>query len=358
MPAVKLAGITNYICRDLCLEIHDAELLVLLGPTGAGKTTLLHVIAGLAAYQGRVFFDGYPVDDLPPRQRQVGFVPQTYCLFPHLTAAENIEFGLQARGCSRDIREARVQELLALFRIESLADRYPYKGLSGGEQQRIALARALAPWPRVLLLDEPLNSLDQRTAKYLRLELRRLQQQLNMTTVYVTHNQQDASEIGDRVALLNKGQLEQVGLYGKLFFAPDNPVVSRFFGSHNIFSCRHCVPKASGLAEVELNGVSLVVPYEGRPIESVAISPWNIFLSAVPAPGPQVNRLKGSVFEIEAASACVWIEVHCAGERFMVAMSKVLWDESGLRAGDSAYLVLPLRWIEIKDGDVNKRMRE
>ncbi len=347
MPAVELDGINNHICRDLSLSIHDGELLVLLGPTGAGKTTLLNVIAGLAAYRGRVLFDGHPVDAVPTRQRQAGYVPQTYCLFPHLTAAENIGFGLRAQGYKKELCEARVQELLALFCIESLADRYPLKGLSGGEQQRIALARALAPWPRVLLLDEPLNSLDLRTAKYLRLELRRLQQQLKITTVYVTHNQQDASEIGDRVALLNKGKLEQVGPYRKLFFSPHNQVVASFFGSHNIFFCRSCIPKASGLAEVELDGLSLVVPYEGRLIESIAISPWNIFLSAVPVPGPQVNRLKGCVLQIEVKSAFAWIVVQCFRERFVVALQKELWDESGLCKGDSAYLVLPLRWIYI-----------
>lgn len=345
MPIVELRAITNHICRNLCLTIHDGELLVLLGPTGAGKTSLLNVIAGLAAYQGNVSFNGQSVDDVPTRQREVGFVPQTYCLFPHLTVAENIGFGLRARGFNRDVCETRVQELQALFRIESLANRYPDKGLSGGEQQRVALARALAPWPRVLLLDEPLSSLDLRTAKYLRMELRRLQQQLNITTVYVTHNQQDASEIGDRVALLNKGRLEQVGLYRTLFFSPENPMVSRFFGSHNIFCCRNCVPMATGLAEVELNGLSLVVPYEGRPIKAVAISPRSIFLSALPAPGPQVNRLQGRVVELESRSALMRIVVQCAEERFVVEMATELWDETGLHQGDKAFLVLPLRWI-------------
>lgn len=345
MPSVELSALRTHICRDLCLRIEDGELLVLLGPTGAGKTTLLNVIAGLIPYEGRVLFDSCPVDELPTRKRQVGYVQQDYCLFPHLSVAGNIAFGLKARGLGKESVEARVTELLDLLRIGSLAGRYPNTGLSGGEQQRVALARALAPWPQVLLLDEPLNSLDPRTAKYLRMELRHLQQRLKITTVYVTHNREDAAELGDRVALLSQGRLEQIGSYQELVFSPKNGEVSGFFGSLNIFPCRGCVPMASGLAEVELGGVSLVVPYEGRPIEKVAISPWSIFLSFRPAPGPQVNRLQGRVVRVQQEGARVEVMVQCARVTFLAAMPKRLWEETGLRYGDTAYLVLPLRRI-------------
>ena len=164
MPSIELKNICKYICRDVNLEIFDKELLVLLGPNGAGKTTLLNIIAGLTDYSGSVFFDSVPVDKIPASKREVGYLFQDLVLFPHLDVTANISYGLKAQKQPQSKVEARVQELLQMMKIKHLSSRYP-KHLSGGERQRVALARALALSPKVLLLDEPLRSLDVQTSK-------------------------------------------------------------------------------------------------------------------------------------------------------------------------------------------------
>ena len=352
MPSVELRNINNYICRDVTLTAQHGELLALMGPTGAGKTTLLNVIAGLVPYEGMVLFDGVPVDKLSPRKRRVGYLFQNFCLFPHMNVYENVAFGLQVQGLKKADIELRVRELLCLFRIEHLSERYPNKGLSGGEKQRVALARAVAPWPKVLLLDEPFNSLDLRTAKYLRMELRKLQSSLKITTLYVTHNQREASEMGDRIAVIHEGSLEQTGTHSELFFGPKNQNVSNLLGSPNIFTCKRSFPLTSGLAKVELKGVSLVVPYDGRPIEKVAISPWSIYISQKKPPGPQINRLRGPILEIDYHSPVVKVRVGCGDESMVVEAQEELWDETGLQEGDEAFLILPPRWIKVKCNEI------
>ena len=348
MPSVELRNINNYICRDVTLTAQHGELLALMGPTGAGKTTLLNVIAGLVPYEGMVLFDGVPVDKLSPRKRRVAYLFQNFCLFPHMNVYENVAFALQVQGLKKADIELRVRELLCLFRIEHLSERYPNKGLSGGEKQRVALARAVAPWPKVLLLDEPFNSLDFETAKYLRVELVKLQRTLKITTLYVTHNQREASEIGDRIAIIHQGRLEQVGKHSQVFFGPKNNNVSSLLGSPNIFHCKTFFPLTASLAEVELNGFSLVVPYDGLSIEKIAISQWNIYISREKPPGPQIDRLRGLILEIAYHSPIVRVSVSCGKEQMVLEVQEQLWDETGLHEGDDAFLILPLRWIKVK----------
>ena len=228
MPSIELKNISQYICRQVNLKIRDKELLVLLGPNGAGKTTLVNIIAGLTDYEGSVLFNDVPVDKLPSHKREVGYLFQDLVLFPHLDVAANIAYGLRAKKQPQHQVEARVNELLQMMKIEHLASRYP-KHLSGGEKQRVALARALAPSPRVLLLDEPLSSLDVPTTKYLRTELKQLQQRLGITTVYVTHDLQEAEEMADRIAVLQDGHLEQVGKPEEVFFYPAERKGLRFY---------------------------------------------------------------------------------------------------------------------------------
>ncbi len=352
MPSVQLRNICNYSCRDVTLTVEHGELLALIGPTGAGKTTLLNVIAGLVPYEGRVLFDGEAVDNLPPRKRSVGYLFQQYSLFPHMNVRENVAFGLRVQGLKNADIARRVEELISLFRLEHLSERYPEKGLSGGEKQRVALARAVAPWPKVLLLDEPFNSLDLRTAKYLRMALRKIQRSLKITTLYVTHNQREASEMGDRIAVIHKGSVEQTGTHSELFFGPKNQNVSDLLGSPNIFLCRSSFPLTSGLANVELNGFSLVVPYDGDPIGKIAISPWNIYISREEPPGPHVNRLKGSILEVAVHPPVINVCVGCGNERMVVEVEEELWDETGLQEGDDAFMILPLRWIKVKSTEI------
>ncbi|HID29639.1 MAG TPA: ABC transporter ATP-binding protein, partial [Desulfobacterales bacterium] len=348
MPNVQLKGIKNYICKGLDLTVRDGELLVLLGRTGAGKTTLLNVIAGLTSYEGSVEFDGIAVDNLPPRKKEVGYLFQDFCLFPHMTVSDNIGFGLKAKGLPEGDVKARINEMLATLKLQHFADRYPNKGLSGGEKQRVALARALAPSPKVLLLDEPFNSLDLRTAKHLRTELRRIQRSLHITTVYVTHNQREASEMADTVAVMHEGRIEQTGAFTEIFFDPNNRAVWELIGSPNIFSCKSFFPLAPGISRVELDGISVLVPYEGAPIEKIAISPWNIYISKGKPPRPEINQLKVMIIDVKPVSPVMEVKVRAGSECLNIELPEDEWSELDLQSGDDAYIILPLRWIEVK----------
>jgi len=348
MRGVELKGITNYACRGLDLTIEEGEILVVLGRTGAGKTTLLNIIAGLAPYEGSVRFDGVAIDNLPTRKRNVGYLFQDFCLFPHMTVQDNIAFGLRAQGLPEQDVHTRVNEMLSLLKLEHLAERYPNRGLSGGEKQRVALGRALALRPKVLLLDEPFNSLDLRTAKLLRMELKRIQQAFHITTIYVTHNQREASEMGDRIAIMHEGRVQQLGTYEEVFFTPKNKTVSDLFGSPNIFQCKVFTPLTSGLAKVELNSISLLVPHEGHAIEKVAISPWNIYISQDKPPGPEINRLKCVILGLRRSSPIVEVQVRCGNVTLLVELQEDQLEELNLQTGDEAFVILPLRWIEVK----------
>jgi sulfate transport system ATP-binding protein len=228
--------------RDVSLEVRSGELLALLGPSGSGKTTLLRVIAGLeAADTGQVLFQGEDATDQHVRERQVGFVFQHYALFRNMTIFENVAFGLRVRPkrfrpSTVEIQQ-RVHELLKLVQLEWLADRYPHQ-LSGGQRQRIALARALAVEPKVLLLDEPFGALDAKVRKELRSWLRRLHDEMHITSVFVTHDQEEALEVADRVVVMNEGRIEQIGRPDEVYEHPASPFVYKFLGKVNLFHGR------------------------------------------------------------------------------------------------------------------------
>ncbi|MGZ8142494.1 sulfate/molybdate ABC transporter ATP-binding protein [Bordetella bronchiseptica] len=222
---------------EVSLHIETGELVALLGPSGCGKTTLLRIIAGLeSADAGSVLFAGEDATEVDVRQRQVGFVFQHYALFKHMTVFENVAFGLRVRHRSQRPSEARIRakvlDLLGLVQLDWLADRYPAQ-LSGGQRQRIALARALAVEPRVLLLDEPFGALDAKVRKELRRWLRRLHDELHVASVFVTHDQEEALEVADRVVLMNAGRIEQVGSPREVWERPATPFVYGFLGDVN-----------------------------------------------------------------------------------------------------------------------------
>jgi len=225
--------------HDLSLDIDTGELVALLGPSGCGKTTLLRIIAGLDAPDtGKVLVQGEDTTGLAVQKRNVGFVFQHYALFRHMTVFDNVAFGLRVRPRSerrpeKEIRE-RVNHLLALVQIDWMSDRYPEQ-LSGGQRQRVALARALAVEPRVLLLDEPFGALDAKVRKDLRRWLRRLHDELNVTSVFVTHDQEEALEVADRVVVVNAGRIEQIGSPDEVYAHPANAFVYGFLGTANRF---------------------------------------------------------------------------------------------------------------------------
>lgn len=248
---------------DLELEIEDGEFFSLLGPSGCGKTTLLRLIAGLnSPDRGKVLLNGRDITNLSPDKRRIGMVFQNYALFPHLNVTENIEYGLKIGGHSSKERQQRIDEMLKLFRIEALAKR-TVPQLSGGEQQRVALARALAPRPEILLLDEPFSALDYEIRSRLRDELKQLQQNLGFTTIFVTHQQEEALSISDRIGLMQQGRIIQVGKPADVYQNPVNSFGATFLGDANLIPCRFAQAQPEEQPDFFKIGVKSVVIVEG-----------------------------------------------------------------------------------------------
>lgn len=224
---------------DINIEISEGELIALLGPSGSGKTTILKIIAGLEnPTQGQVFINNKDATKLLPNQREIGFVFQHYALFKHMTVAENIAFGLRVKPKNKRPKENQIKEkidyLLNLVQISNLSNRYPHE-LSGGQKQRVALARALAIEPRILLLDEPFAALDDKLKIELRRWLHKLKKETNITIIIVTHDQEEALDIADRVVIVNNGSIEQIDSPAELYHSPNNPFIYNFLGHYNIF---------------------------------------------------------------------------------------------------------------------------
>jgi sulfate transport system ATP-binding protein len=251
----------DFVALDaVSLEVPDGDLLALLGPSGSGKTTLLRIIAGLeVADAGSVLLQGEDITQQSARERNVGFVFQHYALFRHMTVAENVGYGLRVRGVARAKIRERVDELLTLVRLEGLQPRYPGQ-LSGGQRQRVALARALAAEPRVLLLDEPFGALDAKVRQELRQWLRKLHEEIHVTSIFVTHDQEEAMELADRVVVMNRGRIEQIGSTDELYEHPASPFVFDFLGATNVLPA-------------EVRGRSLFVRGAEQPIVADSIHP-------------------------------------------------------------------------------------
>ena len=225
--------------NDVSISIREGEFFTLLGPSGCGKTTLLRLIAGFEMpTSGQILLSGRDITDLPPNKRPVNTVFQSYALFPHLTVAENIGFGLQMQGRPKSEVQATTDRMLALVKMEAFAARKPAQ-LSGGQQQRVALARALAPSPKVLLLDEPLSALDLKLRKEMQIELKRLQTETGITFIFVTHDQEEALTMSDRIGVMSAGRLQQTGSPKDIYTTPVNRFVASFIGETNFLAATH-----------------------------------------------------------------------------------------------------------------------
>jgi sulfate transport system ATP-binding protein len=231
---VKAYGGTRVV-DDVSFTVRSGELVALLGPSGGGKSTILRIIAGLdGADAGQVWLDDERVDHLDARDRKVGFVFQHYALFRHMTVGENIAFGLDVQGVAKDLQDTRVRALLEIMGLRGLGDRFPSQ-LSGGQRQRVALARALAPRPKLLLLDEPFGAVDAKVREELRRWLRKLHDEVHTTSIFVTHDQEEAFAIADRVMIIQGGKLEQAGAPAEILDQPNTEFVARFVGEVNVF---------------------------------------------------------------------------------------------------------------------------
>ena len=283
---------------SLDLEIDRGELVSLVGPSGCGKTTTLRMVAGLqTADRGKILLEGRDVTHEPANRRGMGVVFQSYALFPNMTAADNIGYGLVVRKRPSAEIKKRVADLVDLIEIGDAAERYPHQ-LSGGQQQRVALARALAIEPPVLLLDEPLSALDAAVRLTLRLEIRRIQRSLGIATMYITHDQEEALSISDRVAVMRNGLVEQLGTPEDIYTAPANEYVARFVGTSNRLDVRVLDPAAG---TVEWRGVTVPVVTAGTlgaggPAVMI-VRPERIRVSAPSSDGPATGSWPGTVVE-------------------------------------------------------------
>jgi sulfate/thiosulfate transport system ATP-binding protein len=292
------------VLRDVSIDIPEGELVALLGPSGCGKTTLLRILAGLeTADRGEVRHGGEEVSARSARERNVGLVFQHYALFRHMTVADNVGFALKVRKAPRSEIHARVDELLRLVQLEGLRGRYPHQ-LSGGQRQRVALARALATTPRILLLDEPFGALDARVRQELRRWLRSLHDELHVTSIFVTHDQEEAFEVADRVVLMNAGRVEQVGAPAHVFENPASPFVMRFLGAVNVF-LGHVDGGRAFVNDLEFAAPSAL----GRSVAHVYVRPHEIDLHRAALPGSFSAR----VVRVVPLGAAVRVELTTPG---------------------------------------------
>ncbi|SIQ52997.1 putative spermidine/putrescine transport system ATP-binding protein [Rhizobium sp. RU35A] len=254
---------TVKVVHDFNMAIAKGEFISFLGPSGCGKTTVLRMIAGFETPTGgTIEIDGKNQTNLRPNQRNIGMVFQAYALFPNMNVFDNVAFGLKVAGKPKGEIETRVKEMLKLIHLEHLADRYPYQ-MSGGQQQRVALARALAPKPQVLLLDEPLSALDAKIRVSLREEIRQIQRQLGITTVFVTHDQEEALSISDRIVVMNAGKADQIGTPGEIYNRPTTRFVANFVGTLNVVQAV-LVNGAAGTVQIGNKTLQLSQPVTGK----------------------------------------------------------------------------------------------
>jgi putative spermidine/putrescine transport system ATP-binding protein len=287
----------SLVVKQLDLDIYKGEFLTLLGPSGSGKTTCLMMLAGFEfPTGGEIRLDGKLLNRVPPHKRNIGMVFQNYALFPHLTVAQNVGYPLQVRGVKGEARERQVREALGMVHMEKFGSRYPAQ-LSGGQQQRIALARALVFKPQLVLMDEPLGALDKQLREHMQIELKALHQQLGMTFVYVTHDQNEALTMSDRVAVFEHGVIQQIAPVDALYEAPDNLFVAGFIGDSNRLSGQ-VHSSADGLCALQLpsgqrvTGLAIGQPHSGQPA-TASIRPERMRLVEVNQPASLANRIQG-----------------------------------------------------------------
>ena len=327
--------------RDVSLAVHPGELLCFLGPSGCGKTTLLRIIAGLEVQTaGTIVQAGRDISRLPPMDRDYGIVFQSYALFPNLSVAQNVEYGLVNRKVARDARGARVKELLALVGMPDAGAKYPSQ-LSGGQQQRVAIARALATSPGLLLLDEPLSALDARVRVRLRGEIRALQQRLGVTTILVTHDQEEALSMADRIVVMKDGDIEQIGTPSDVYLKPATPFVADFVGKTNLLVAQAASARAIQVGAQRFECDVEWSDYKGTRGLRLFFRPEDVIVRGVN--GSTVNSASAVVERVEflGAFSRVAFRVDGIDQLLFADLSGNDMAEFSLRPGDTLRVALP-----------------
>ena len=302
------AFVGTRVIEDFDLRVERGEFISLLGPSGCGKTTVLRMVAGFEhPTAGRILIEGGDVTGLPPSQRRIGMVFQAYALFPNMSVADNIAFGLKVAGKSKAAAARRVAEMLELIGLEKLGARFPFE-LSGGQQQRVALARALAPRPRMLLLDEPLSALDAKIRLSLRSQIREIQRELGITTIFVTHDQEEALSISDRIVVMNAGMAEQVGTPFEIYNSPATRFVAGFVGTLNMLEAQ-VDDVAAGIVILGGHAIRLdKLPRHARPGEKLTLAVRPEAVSLVNGHARDIV-LDGRVAEVSFLGAVIRIKI-------------------------------------------------
>ncbi|WP_456726032.1 ABC transporter ATP-binding protein [Bradyrhizobium sp. USDA 3397] len=289
------------------LKVHEGEFLTLLGPSGSGKTTLLMTIAGLARPdRGRIVIDGRDSTDIPVYDRDIGMVFQNYALFPHIDIFENVAFSLRVRGISENEIERRTREALELVQLGHLAQRLP-KELSGGQQQRIAIARSMVYQPSIILMDEPLGALDKRLREQMQIEIKRLHRQLGVTIIYVTHDQEEALSMSDRICLMNNGNIVQLGRPDELYFAPCNLFAANFLGEANILQAS----RRSGDKEVTTAVTTIRIGSSPPAVGAALLLLIRPECFSLESSGPSSNCLTGKLVDVTMLGPLTRLDVVC-----------------------------------------------
>ncbi len=331
--------------REIDLDVCDGEYFVILGPTGAGKTVLLETIAGLyQPHKGRILLDGDDITAVPPERRGIGFVYQDYMLFPHMDVARNIAFGLRKRGLDHKTVEERVNALSHLLGIGHLLHRSP-RTLSGGEQQRAALARALVVEPRLLLLDEPLSALDPETREGLQRELARIHRELGTTTLHVTHDFEEAIALGERIAVLNNGHVVQVGSAEDIFRKPNSEFVARFVGVRNVFP-GEVRPEDESHKVLRLAGVDVAVVTNLVGDAHGSIRPEDILISREPLRSSALNCFRGRIADVANRGSIVYVTVRVPPD-FVCMITRRSLEEMALEAGQEVYVTFKASAVHV-----------
>ena len=339
--------IGSFSLTDFNVHINRGEYFVMLGPPGSGKSIFLECLCGLKRINsGSIFIDGQDVTKLEPRMRQIGYVPQDYAVFPHLTVRQNIEFGLKVHGVDKSERIARVNETAEMLGIAGLLSRTIH-GLSGGERQRVALGRALVLKPRILLLDEPVCALDEATRQAVCSELSAIHRKFNLTTIHVSHNLEEAFSIADKAAVLCDGRVAQSGTMSELMREPNSEFVARFMRCENVFAAESVDVGSEGdTTVVNINGLALTVKGSYAEPVKFMIRPENITLFDGGSQPEITNAIAAKVVAVRDCGNYIRVDLDC-GSKLVAHTSQIEFAKSGIKCGSEVTAVLATEHIYV-----------